>query len=59
MEKQMKTWKSVAITAICLLLIVSLLYSLGVGWKQSPAVSEAPAGVGSLSLWNDGTGARD
>jgi len=50
MEKQMRTWKSVAITAICLLLIVSLLYGLGVGWKQSPAVSDPPAGFSSLAL---------
>ncbi len=51
MEKQLKTWKGIAITSICLLLIVSLLYGLGVGWKQ-PSAGEKPAdGSDMLSLW--------
>ena len=29
----MKTWRGIAIVAICLLLVVSTLYALGVGWK--------------------------
>lgn len=59
MAKQLKTWKGVAVTAICLLLIVSILYALGVGWKQSAAATEPLPGYDSLSLWNEGTGARD
>ena len=59
MEKQLKTWKGLAITAICLLLVVSILYALGVGWKQSAAATEPLAGYDPLSLWNEGTGARD
>jgi len=59
MEKQLKTWKGLAVTAICLLLVVSILYALGVGWKQSAAATEPLAGYDPLSLWNEGTGARD
>jgi len=51
MEKQLKTWKSIAITAICLLLVVSILFGLGVGRKQSSAASEPLAGYDPLSLW--------
>lgn len=56
-EKQWKTWRGVAIAAICLLLVVSILYALGVGWKTSaPAPAPEPAAAESaesdaLSLW--------
>lgn len=43
-----KKWKITAISAICLLLVVSMLYGMGVGWKQ-PAKSDANADA--LSLW--------
>ena len=59
MEKQLKTWKGLAVTAICLLLVVSILYALGVGWKQNAAATDPLAGYDPLSLWNEGTGARD
>ncbi len=59
MEKQLKTWKGLAVTAICLLLVVSILYALGVGWKQSAAATELLAGNDPLSLWNEGTGAKN
>lgn len=59
MEKQLKTWKGLAVTAICLLLVVSILYALGVGWKQSAAAAEPLAGNDPLSLWNEGTGAKN
>ncbi|MBQ2062612.1 MAG: DUF3089 domain-containing protein [Oscillospiraceae bacterium] len=49
LSKSLKTWRGVAITAICLLLIVSILYALGVGWKK-PASAPA-AGNDTLSLW--------
>lgn len=58
MEKQLKTWKSIAITAICLLLVVSILYGLGVGWKQNSAVSEPLAGEEPLTLWTADAEAR-
>ena len=41
-------WRSVAIAAICLLIVVSILYALGVGWKQP---SQASSGEKILSLW--------
>ena len=54
--KQMKIWRAVAILALCALLTVSVLYAFGVGYKSSvPAMN----GTDALSLWNDGTGARD
>ena len=34
MEKQLKVWKTTAIVSVCLLLLVSTLYALGVGWKK-------------------------
>ena len=58
MEKQLKTWKGLAVTAICLLLVVSILYALGVGWKQSAPATDPLAGSKPLSLWNEGTGAK-
>ena len=58
MEKQLKTWRSIAITAICLLLVVSILYGLGVGWKKNPAVSEPLAGDEPLTLWTADAEAR-
>ena len=59
MEKQLKTWRGLAVTAICLLLVVSILYALGVGWKKSAAAAELLAGNDPLSLWNEGTGAKN
>ena len=58
MEKQLKRWRGLAVTAICLLLVVSILYALGVGWKQSAAATEPLAGSNPLSLWNEGSGAK-
>ena len=59
MEKQLKTWRGLAVTAICLLLVVSILYALGVGWNKSAAAAELLAGNDPLSLWNEGTGAKN
>lgn len=58
MEKQLKTWRGLAVTVICLLLVVSILYALGVGWKQSAVATEPLAEYDRLSLWNEGTGAK-
>ena len=57
MEKQVKTWRGVAITAICLLLVVSILYGLGVGWKQAAEPVVVP-GDEYLSLWTPESVAR-
>ena len=53
--KQMKFWKIVAIVALCALLTVSILYALGVGYKSSSPVKDTGT---PLSLWNDGSGAK-
>ena len=37
-----KNWRAIAVTALCLLAAVAVLYALGVGWKQEPA-KQAPA----------------
>ena len=54
-KKQLTIWRVVALTAVCALLAVSILYALGVGYK-----SDEPADDGNkaLSLWNEGTGAK-
>lgn len=66
MENQKKTnvWKPIAIISLCLLLIVSTLYGLGVGWKQStpadaPEKTDAAETQEFLSLWNDSAKAKD
>ena len=57
MEKQVKAWRGVAITAICLLLVVSILYGLGVGWKQAEEPVVIP-GDEYLTLWTPESVAR-
>ena len=54
--KQRKIWRITAIIAICVLLTVSILYAFGVGYKSAAPVID---GKEALSLWNEGTGARD
>lgn len=54
--KQLKIWRITAIIAICILLTVSILYAFGVGYKSAASVID---GKEALSLWNEGTGARD
>ena len=56
-EKQMKTWRGVAIAAMCLLLCVSILYALGVGWKQAEEPVKVP-GDEYLTLWTAESVAR-
>ena len=34
-QKQSSAWKVIAIAALCLLVTVSVLYALGIGWKKS------------------------
>ena len=51
-----KLWKPIAIVSLCLLLAVSCLYALGVGWKQT--TPGKPDGKEMLSLWNDDAPAK-
>lgn len=51
-----KLWKPIAIVSLCLLLAVSCLYALGVGWKQT--IPGKPDGKEMLSLWNDDAPAK-
>lgn len=44
-------WKTAAICALCVLLVVSILYALGVGWKKSEKQTK-PDPDKVLSLWN-------
>ena len=55
--KQLKIWRCVAIIAIVALLTVSILYAFGIG--ASGKSLSFPDKEKPLSLWNDGTGARD
>lgn len=54
-EKQRNLWRCVAITALCALIAISVLYAAGVGRKTSAAKKNEAE---PLSLWNDGTGAK-
>ncbi len=49
-----KTWKVIAVSAICLLLVVSILYALGVGWK-----TYAKSADRALSLWTKDAAAKE
>lgn len=49
-EKQMRIWRGVAAAAICLLILVSILYALGVGWKNANEPLVVP-GDEYLTLW--------
>lgn len=64
MENEKKTkniWKPIAIISLCLLLVVSTLYGLGVGYKQGKddkdAVKKAD-GNAMLNLWTDDAKAK-
>ena len=54
--KQLRIWRIIAAISICALLAVSALYASGLDFKSSAPVAD---GTKALSLWNDGTGARD
>ncbi len=54
--KQLALWRWVAIVAVCALAAVCVLYAAGVG---QPGQTPAPANqTEALTLWNDGTGAK-
>ena len=54
-EKQRNLWRCVAITALCALIAISVLYAAGVGRKTSAAKKNEAE---PLSLWNEGYGAK-
>jgi len=63
MENKKNIWKPIAIVSLCLLLIVSTLYGLGVGYKtQKDNIPEEtdvqPVAADVLSLWNDDATAK-
>ena len=44
-------WKIIAIAAICALIVVSVLYACGVGWKEDDEEEEKTQNVEYLSSW--------
>ena len=54
MTKQRNIWRGVAVLALCALIAVSVLYAFGIGRNKTAAPQKGDA----LSLWNDGTGAK-
>jgi len=44
-------WKIIAISAICALIVVSVLYACGVGWKEDDEEEEKTQNVEYLSSW--------
>ncbi len=61
-RKNKTVWKPIAIVALCLLLIVSALYGLGVGYKNKTDSQTSSAqhvdGNEMLSLWTDDAAAK-
>ena len=56
-KNPVRLWKSIAIVALCLLVAVSALYALGVGWKQCGGEAQPPAAE-PLSLWTENAQSR-
>ena len=62
-NKKKNIWKPIAIISLCLLLIVSTCYGLGVGYEQTDDSAPASAqtqetSADLLSLWNDDAAAK-
>ncbi len=63
-NEALKKWKTWAIISTCLLVLVSTLYGLGVGWKNQESVpevaeqNEAEEEISFLQLWNDDAKAK-
>ena len=60
-KKQFTAWKPTAIVAICLFLVVSILYSFGVGYEDScvkPAATQTIDANEMLNLWTDEAAAK-
>ena len=58
-NKKGNIWKPIAIISLCLLLIVSTLYGLGVGYKQGGTDKKASDGNKALNLWKDDAKAKN
>ena len=64
-EKKKSLWKPIAIVSLCLLIVVSTMYAMGVGYKNTPVKqpeaaqsAETVNNAGALSLWNDDAKAK-
>ena len=57
-KSKVNGWKIAAISAVCLLVPVSILYAMGVGWKQKAQPEKAVSGAEALSLWSENAEAR-
>ena len=58
-NKKGNSWKPIAIISLCMLLIVSTLYGLGVGYKQGGTDKKASDGNKALNLWTDDAKAKN
>ncbi len=58
-NKKGNIWKPIAIISLCMLLIVSTLYGLGVGYKQGGTDKKASDGNEALNLWTDDAKAKN
>jgi hypothetical protein len=58
MKKVSAVWRTVAIIAICLCLVVSALWISGVSLKKTPAAQDSGAKANPLSLWTDNADAK-
>lgn len=65
MENKKNIWKPIAIISLCLLLIVSTCYGLGVGYKKNAAIviptedeTKPISAEETLNLWNDDATAK-
>ena len=58
LKKQLMIWRVIAIVSICALLAVTFYYAAGAGRKAHSSASSASSAAGTLSLWNEGTGAK-
>ncbi|MBQ7624078.1 MAG: haloacid dehalogenase-like hydrolase [Clostridia bacterium] len=57
--KQMKIWRLVAIIALCAFIAVCILCALRRQEKPAAQAPEQPREIKALSLWNDGSGAKE
>ena len=58
MKQVSAIWRTVAILAICLCLVVSALWITGVGTKNDSPAETPVAGTATLSLWTENAEAR-
>ena len=58
MKQVSAIWRTVAILAICLCLVVSALWITGAGTKNGSPAESPSFGVSALSLWTENAEAR-